>query len=189
MSGITPRGFLGGGLLVATPLIDEPTFRRTVIAVLHHDGEGAIGVVLNRPTALPVSEPFPGWNELAADPPVMFSGGPVSPTGVICLARRSGPVDPVGWTPVLPEYGTLDLARDPDEVRPAVTALRMFTGYAGWAAGQLEDELDEGAWIVAAAQPRDLLSEHPESLWADVLRRQPGRTRLLASYPPDIRLQ
>lgn len=174
---------------MATPLIDEPTFRRTVVAVLHHDAEGAVGVVLNRPSALPVGEPFPGWHHLAADPPVMFSGGPVSLTGVICLARRAGPAEPVGWTLVLPEFGTLDLERDPDEVGPAVRGLRMFAGYAGWAAGQLEGELDDGAWIVADARPSDLLSDHPESLWRDVLRRQPGRTRLLASYPPDIRLQ
>ena len=189
MSGTSPRSSLAGALLVATPLIEEPIFRRTVLAVLHHTDEGAVGVVLNRPSAMPVSDPFVGWEDLAADPPVMFSGGPVSQTSVVCIAAAAGPDPPPGWTPVLPGFGTLDLEHGADEVSSGIAALRMFAGYAGWAAGQLEAELAEGAWVVAAARPGDLLTDHPESLWRDVLRRQPGRTRLLAAYPPDIRLQ
>lgn len=186
MSGL---GSLLGRLLVATPLIEEATFRRTVIGLLHHDVDGALGVILNRPSAMPVDEPFPGWEPLAAAPAVMFSGGPVSQTSVVCLARAVAGAEPPGWTPVVGGFGTLDLECPPAAVEPAVAGLRLFAGYAGWAAGQLEVELDEGAWIVAEALPDDLLSEAPTGLWRRILRRQPGRTRLLAAYPPDVRLQ
>ena len=189
MSGRDPRSSLAGRLLVATPLIEEPIFRRTVIWVLHHDIDGALGVVLNRPSDMPVDEPFPGWENLAAHPAVMFSGGPVSQTSVVCLAEAVAGATPAGFTPVVPGFGTLDLEGTPDTVGPAVSGLRMFAGYAGWSPGQLEEELAEGAWIVADARPEDLLTDVPIRLWRTVLRRQPGRTRLLAAYPPDVRLQ
>jgi putative transcriptional regulator len=177
-----------GKLLVATPLIDEPTFRRSVIAVLHHTDEGAVGVVLNRPSTLPVGEPFPDWHALAADPPVMFSGGPVADTAVVCLARLRGDGVPAGFAGLATGVGVLDIQAGIDDLRESVDSVRLFAGYAGWAADQLEGEVAEGAWAIVDAEPDDIHGDQPEDLWVRVLRRQAGPLKLMAWYPPDVSL-
>lgn len=165
---------LKGQLLVATPALVDPNFARTVVLVLEHAGEGAAGVVLNRPTDMALVGHLPGWEDRAADPEVVFAGGPVSPTGVICLALCDGEVQPI------------DPTSDPDEGPGSVDRLRVFAGYAGWGPGQLEAEVVEGSWFVVDSRPDDAVSPHPGDLWRAVLRRQPGRLRLFADYPDDI---
>ncbi len=95
---------LKGRLVVATPALPDPNFDRTVVLLLAHSEEGAAGVVLNRPSEMHVSEPLPKWDRLAADPPVVFVGGPVGPGGAICLAQSkpglTSDQQAVGWTPL-----------------------------------------------------------------------------------------
>jgi putative transcriptional regulator len=181
-------GSLKGRLLIALPALRDPNFDRTIVFVLQHDEAGAVGVVLNRPTRLEVVDALPQWGHIVANPPVFFVGGPVGPSSAICLARlRSevpdGPAD--GWQAVTDRIGTLDLTRDPDEVAGEVDAIRVFSGYAGWRGGQLEDELVAGAWLVTDAASADPLCEEPAELWRIVLRRQPGSLALLALFPED----
>jgi len=174
-----------GALLVATPLLTGPTFDRTVILLMAHEAEGSFGVVLNRATDVPVDRILPEWAALATDPASVFVGGPVAPEAAICLARLRGE-RPVGWTSIGEAgVGTLDLAGSPQAWEPHVTHLRVFAGYAGWGAGQLEAELAEHAWLVAAAQPDDPFTPVPAALWRTVLRRQPGLVAALADYPLD----
>lgn len=173
-----------GRLLVATPLLDDPNFARAVVLVLEHGGEGAFGVVLNRPTDVTVAEAVPDWESVAAAPAVVFGGGPVSPESVIALARgRATGGD--GWIPVLGDLGTVDIGRDPADVGAEVHSLRIFVGYAGWAAGQLEAEIDVGAWFVVDARTDDAFTTKPAELWRRVLRRQRGRLAMFAWYPTD----
>jgi putative transcriptional regulator len=179
---------LKGRLLVATPNLGDPNFERTVVLLLEHGPDGALGVVLNRPSELDVAEPLPEWARAAAHPPVVFIGGPVAPSAAVCLARvgRHGGAD--GWQPLLglgSGIGTLDLDSDPDDAIPRLEEIRVFAGYAGWGAGQLEDEIEEGGWFVVDAEPGDPLSPAPERLWATVLRRQKGTLALFAAYPAD----
>ena len=175
---------LKGLLLVANPAMGDENFDRTVVLLLEHSDEGALGLVLNRPTGTHVADPLPGWEPLAASPSVVFVGGPVSPESAICLARpRSEPFD--GWTDLVGGLGALDLTRDPDEVGHDVDELRVFAGYAGWAPGQLEAEIDGGGWFVAAPEKADALTDDPDTLWRDVVRRQRGRVQLFADYPAD----
>jgi len=174
-----------GRLLVATPSLGDPNFARTVVLILEHGDEGAIGVVLNRPTGTDVSDPLPGWQRLAAEPPVVFAGGPVSPDAAICLARSWPDEFTDAYEPLLGALGTIDLSVDPDDVSAAVQALRIFAGYAGWAGGQLEAEIAEGAWFVVDARAEDVLSAEPLDLWADVLRRQRGDLKFYANFPSD----
>ena len=175
-----------GRLLVASPRLGDPNFERAVVLVLDHGPDGALGVVLNRPTGLPVDEILDAWRDQAeATPPgVVFRGGPVSPDAVIGLART----DPAGTAPggrvVLDGVGTVDLAVDPAEQPMAVVGVRMFAGYAGWAADQLEDELTDGAWFVLDAEVTDVFTPEAAALWHDVLQRQGGSLALLATYPP-----
>lgn len=164
---------LKGQLLVATPGLLDPNFFRTVVLLLEHTDEGAVGVVLNRPSDFELVATLPDWETRAAAPPVVFVGGPVAEGTAICLGRVGGQD---GITVV-------DASRDPDDL--AADEVRFFSGYAGWGSGQLEDEIDEGAWIVVEADPDDALDDEPELLWSRVLERQGGDLALLARYPDD----
>ena len=155
--------------------------------MLEHSDVGALGVVLNRPSEMLVGEPLPGWQSAAADPPVLFIGGPVEPSKVICLGRTARPEEIGGWTPVLGPVGLVDLNLGPGHLRGLVE-VRVFAGHAGWGPGQLEWELEEGAWLVVDAEAADVHTPRPATLWADVLARQSGPTAWLARYPDDARL-
>jgi putative transcriptional regulator len=180
---------LRGRLLVATPDLEDPNFFRTVVLLLEHSPDGALGVVLNRPSAgTTVATPLPAWAPLAADPPVIFVGGPVQPQAAIGLAHRAGAADPDGFAPLSDELGTVDLERDPADVAPRVDRIRVFAGYSGWGPRQLEGELGTGGWFVVDSDPSDWWTAEPEALWRVVLRRQPGKERLFAEYPLDASL-
>lgn len=171
---------------MATPNLGDPNFDRTVVLVLEHGHEGALGVVLNRPSELDVAEPLPEWARAAADPAVVFIGGPVAPSAAVCLARLDASQDTAGWQVVVGQtVGTLDLDADPDEAIPRLRDLRVFAGYAGWGPRQLEGEIADGGWFVVDAEAADPLSSAPGDLWAAVLRRQRGTLALFADYPSD----
>ena len=172
-----------GKLLVATPLIGDGNFERTVVLMLAHEEEGAAGVVLNRPSGLLVGDALPQWVPHLASPPTMFIGGPVSNESVVALARVHQPPEQEWWTPVLDMVGTLDLEADVDNVAGAVDGVRLFAGYAGWSSGQLEDEIESGAWFVVDADADDLLTQNPSDLWSAVLSRQPSPTSWFSHYP------
>ena len=179
---------LAGKLLVATPALTDPNFSRTVVQLVQHaDDDGALGVVLNRPSETPLGDVLPGWALLAPDPVVVFVGGPVQETAAICLARlsRPEPSDSVVVVPGAPWLGTLDL--DVDAADP-VQEVRVFAGYAGWSPGQLEAEVEEGSWWVLDALPHDCFTPDPERLWAQVVRRQGMPLALASTYPPDVSL-
>ena len=180
-----PTPLSAGCLLVALPTLTDPNFERTVVLVLAHDaGEGSLGVVLNRPTDTEVADPLPRWAPLAARPGVVFLGGPVGATAAIGVARGTGRAG-TGWAPVAGHLGTVDLGLDPDQLAGPVDAVRVFSGYAGWGPGQLESEIDQGAWLVVDGAPDDVLCADPARLWRLILRRQGGRTAWLANWPLD----
>lgn len=181
-----------GQLLVATPVIDEPTFARTVVLLLQAGADdGALGVVLNRPTDVEVARVLPGWDELVEQPRQVFEGGPVQPQAAICLARlHAGAPELPGVAPLLtslpgPGLATVDLDAPPDDVAPALARVRVFAGYAGWSAGQLEAEVDEGAWWVLDALPADPFPVQPELLRQQVLRRQGPPLAFAVTLPGD----
>jgi putative transcriptional regulator len=161
-------------LLVAAPPLVDPNFDRSVVLLLEHRPEGAMGVILNRPNPHRLDDALPGWERLAPEPAVLFIGGPVDDgTGIALTTDADGRPDIV------------DLNLEPSRVdvpRP----VRIFVGHAGWGAGQLEDELGQGAWVVADALPHDLVTPRPDRLWRDVLRRQGGHTAWLANVPADL---
>ncbi|NQV06122.1 YqgE/AlgH family protein [bacterium] len=176
---------LTGKLLVAGPAIIDLNFARTVVLVCDHDENGALGLVLDRPSDVEADEHLPDWAPALTRPPVVFLGGPVEPAIAVGLGTvGAGHSEPPGWRAVVAGVGLVDLAED--DAIGLVDSLRVFSGYAGWAPGQLEAELAEpNGWIVVEAVPDDLLTEHPERLRRAVLRRQTGSVRLLADYPAD----
>jgi putative transcriptional regulator len=178
--GLAPAG---GRLLVATPLLGDPHFARTVVYLLEHDGGGTVGVILNRPSHTPVGQLLPEWHAAVSGPPVVFGGGPVQPDGALCLAQLDG--DGPGVRRVVDGVGTVDLDGDLTLIVGLARRLRVFAGHAGWSPGQLEDEVAEGAWWAVEGSPDDLFSTEPRRMWADVLRRQPPPLNLLSTFPPD----
>jgi putative transcriptional regulator len=177
---------LVGHLLVATPGLRDPNFERTVVLLVAHEDGGALGVVLNRATEVPVSEVLGSWGSLASEPSVVFEGGPVQPEAAICLARvRSTTGDTRGFSRVDGNLGTVDLSTDPDRMRDDLIEVRVFAGYAGWSPGQLEDEIATGSWLTFKALPSDAFTDRPDDLWGMVLRRQGGMYAAVAMYPSD----
>lgn len=172
-------------LLVATPPLTDPNFDRTVIYVLEHSEDGAVGVVLNRP----LDEDPPGelhaWAVHLSPPATLFGGGPVDASALIALAKLTGAVEGA-WSRVADGLGSIDLMLDPDDVAQRVPALRVFRGYSGWGAQQLDEELTEGAWMLLDAELTDVFSESPADLWRTVLRRQGGRLAWVANAPDDL---
>lgn len=177
-----------GRLLVASPRLADPNFARTVVQILARDvDDGALGVVLNRPSTTAVVELLGSWAPLAADPPMVFVGGPVGHQGAIGLARGASDQPAPGWVPIVGHLGTVDLALSPPDLPVPIEAVRVFSGHAGWGAGQLEAEIEEGAWVVLDATAEDPLCAEPERLWRSVLRRQGGKLAWLANVPLDPR--
>ena len=174
---------LRGHLLVAGPSLQDPSFRHTVVLVGDHGDDGAMGVVLNRSSPVTVRDAVPPMAPLVDPGATVYLGGPVQPQAVVVLADFAEPeragglvLETVGFLP-----GTVD---DPDELG-GLNAVRVFAGYAGWAPGQLEEELDEGSWLVFPARAADVFSTRPDELSADVLRREGGKYAVLALLPPD----
>lgn len=177
---------LTGRLLVATPELRDPNFERTVVLVVAHEEAGALGVVLNRATEVPVAEVLANWSGLAGEPPVVFEGGPVTPEAAICLAQaRPGVTGLTGFSQVAGMIGTIDLSSDPETVSADLVTVRVFAGYAGWSPGQLENEISTGSWFVFDALPVDAFATRPDDLWTMVLRRQGGLLAAVAYYPAD----
>lgn len=176
---------LRGRLLVATPELQDPNFARTVVLVLEHGDEGALGLVLNRPTDTTIRDALPAWADLAAAPAVVFVGGPVQPQAAIGIARRADGGESDGYAPLFGDLGTVDLERDPAQIVPGVAAVRVYVGYSGWGPGQLDGELAADGWYVVNVAPDDAWTSRPDDLWRGVLRRQPGPLRLVAGFPDD----
>jgi len=163
-------------LLIAAPSLHD-YFRRTVVLVIEHTPEGALGVVLNRASEALVADAIPALSELAEDDDLIRVGGPVSPEAVLALGEFGDPSE--AGTAVVGTLGTLD----PDAANESLRRVRVYAGYAGWGAGQLDGEVEQGAWIVDAASPEDPFRQG--DIWSDALRRKGGGYRLLATMPSD----
>jgi putative transcriptional regulator len=185
-----------GKLLVAAPGMTDPRFEKTVVLLLDHDADGALGVVLNRPTSVGVAEVLPGWNAVVSAPDVVFDGGPVATDSALGVAQVAGSEEPVGFRTMFGgadedafgpmigrRTGLVDLDTPIELMTGALASLRVFAGYAGWAPGQLEDEIGTGGWFVLEARAEDISAPAPANLWRVVLRRQTGDLALMSTYP------
>ncbi len=141
-----------------------------------------MGVVLNRPSETEVSEVAPELSDLADGEPV-FVGGPVQPQALVVLAEFSDP-EVAAWI-VAADVGFVAADTDQDTLVQAIRRGRVYAGYSGWGAGQLETELAEDSWIVEPPLPSELFPDDPEALWHEVLARKGGQFALLARMPDD----
>lgn len=176
-------GSLVGSLLLASPSLIDPNFARTVVLVGLHSGDGAMGVVLNRPSTVTVGEAVPQLQETLGAMEPVYLGGPVQPSSVVFLAEFMDP-SPAGLL-VLGRIGFPAPDAGIEELAEATERRRVFAGHAGWGPGQLDAEVADGDWITHDAEPQDVFSEDPEELWSGVLTRKGGSYALIARMPPD----
>jgi putative transcriptional regulator len=173
---------LTGSLLIAGPSLFDPNFRRSVVLIGHHDHDGAVGVVLNRSLEVPVSQAVPPLGDLVDPDDPVYLGGPLQRDGVVVVADF---VDPSrAEILALGSIGFLPPEVDPD-IATVIRRARVFAGYAGWGAGQLEAELDERSWLVDPARPEDVFHPEPQRLWDIVVRRLGARYEMLRTMPVD----
>ncbi|HEY4007532.1 MAG TPA: YqgE/AlgH family protein [Pseudonocardia sp.] len=178
-----------GTLLVAAPGLHDPNFRRTVVYVIDHRGEGTLGVVLNRPSEVSVNDVLPAWAPHSTKPKAVFVGGPVDAKTALCLAAFLPGHDPSrmnGVVAVRGPVGLVDLESDPRRLAPRMRGLRVFAGYSGWNSGQLDGEISRGDWIPVPALPDDVVTATTGDLWGRVLRRQGMPLALLSTFPADV---
>lgn len=178
-----------GMLLVATPALIDPNFVDSVVLLLDVDDEGALGVVLNRPSGIAVADVLQDWGDVVAEPEVLFRGGPVSTEGALAVATLRAESDvPVGFRAVDGRLGLVDLDTPVELLEGSLEGVRIFAGYAGWGAEQLIGEIAGGSWYVVPAQLPDVFRVDPSDLWRDVLRRQPGELAWHSTRPfdPDL---
>ena len=175
---------LAGRLLISSPSLIDPNFRRTVVLMTHHDEEGAVGLVLSRPSELTIAVAVPDLGELPCAGDVVYVGGPVQPEAVVVLIELEEPDD--GVEPIVGNVGYMPPDVPPEDLE--LSRARVFAGYSGWGPGQLEAELEEPAWIVANAEPDDVFASDPDELWRTVLQRKGGKFNLIATMPYDPRL-
>jgi putative transcriptional regulator len=169
---------LAGSLLLAHPVLRDPNFRKTAILMSTHGPEGAMGVVLNRPLGKRLGELKGDFalGPLASTP--IYTGGPVQ-TDQLILAAWQARDDSFQL-----HFG-IDPAKAAEMLSDEATRLRAYLGYSGWSAGQLENELESGTWIIASS-PVDLF-ERPmqEALWRSLLTDEGDQWRLLVDEPDE----
>ena len=178
---------LGKGVfLVAAPALRDPNFRQTVVLLCEHGPEGALGVVVNRPTAMLVSEALPQVPVLEGQHHVLFSGGPVQPNHVLVLFRLSEtPTDTHHVFDGVYLGGDMGVLERLITIPTGTEAFRAYVGYSGWGPGQLEQEMKTGAWITLPADPTIVFEKEPALIWPDILRSFVGPYESYAEMPPD----
>lgn len=178
-----PPGSMAGRLLIASTTLQDPNFARTVVLIGMHGPEGALGLVLNRPSTSTVAEAVPQLAEIVEDSEPLFVGGPVRSSSIVVIGEFTDP-DAAGVL-VLGRIGLPGADVDPARLAEATSRVRIYAGYAGWGEGQLDAELEQGDWIEQDALPEDVFCAEPEGLWSAALARKGGRYALIARMPPD----
>lgn len=175
-----------GQLLVSIPDLGDDNFDQAVVLMVEHDGQGALGLVLNSPSATPVAEHLPDLVPMLASPAMFFVGGPVGVGGLLALGRRTLDRAATHSTEVSGRVVLVEPQALVEGRAEGLDVVRLYTGYSGWAPGQLDAELTSGAWHVVAPTHSDVFTSEPDQLWRSVMRRQGGRLAAQALYPDDI---
>lgn len=174
---------LRGKLLVASPALADPSFARSVVFITEHGPEGAMGIVLDKPSETAVVELAPQLDEVAGPDAPVYVGGPVQPSALVVLAEFSDPAA-AAWI-VVADVGFASADVEMDELARSVRRARVYAGYSGWGPGQLEAEMEVDSWIVEPPLPPELFPDDPEALWSAVLARKGGQYALVARMPAD----
>jgi putative transcriptional regulator len=177
---------LAGHFLIADPRLADPNFRQSVVLIVRHDAEGALGLVVNRPAPLPFHKV---WEQLCKEPcPTeveLFVGGPCG--GPLMALHASSELGEIDVTEEL--HFTADIQHIRSLLEESVQPLRLFGGYSGWGPGQLESEMDAGGWLVVPADMEHIFGP-PDELWISLmqeLKKSPSLSEVLKikNIPPE----
>lgn len=173
---------LRGRLLISGGGLFDLNFRHTVVLVGQHNAEGAVGVVLNRPLDVTVEDAVPVLRSLVKPGELLYQGGPVQPRSPVLLAELAHP----GLADVL-VFGSVGflVGEISEDILPGIRRARVYAGYAGWGAGQLEAEIAQEAWILEPAAEDDVFTDKPDTLWSRLLERKGPEYRQLSRTPFD----
>jgi putative transcriptional regulator len=174
---------LRGQLLIAGPRLVDPNFHRSVVLVCAHSEEGALGLIVNRPTDVAAGDAVPELAGILGTGEPLWTGGPVQPQSIVLLAELDEIPDEALM--VAGDVGLVLQGTDLGDLETTARRARAFLGYAGWGPGQLDGEMESGDWIVAPADPDDAFTEDADALWGQALARKGGEYALLATMPPD----
>lgn len=176
-----------GILLIAPPALEDPNFRRSIVLICEHSEDGSFGLVINRLLDAEPSDVLEGVDNYAGN---LSLGGPVQTDTLHYLHRHEEYVsdaipiiDGVLWGGSFDAIKTLI-----ESYQSSPQTLRFFLGYAGWGAGQLQEEIEQGGWIRTTANVEDVFTDDPDALWRNVLRRMGGEFAVLANFPEDPRM-
>lgn len=178
-----------GMLMLAAPGMLSSEFARTVVLIIEHNLEHTLGVVLNRRSEVAVANVLPEWLDYVAKPQALYLGGPLGPQAAIGVGvTTSGTVieNHPEFTRLANRLVHVDLRTDPATLGGLLEGVRIFAGYAEWAPGQLDDEIERGDWYVAPALPSDVIAPAGTDLYSDIMRRQPMPLPLFSTFPADI---
>ena len=181
-------GIRAGCFLIANTTLRDPNLSRTVVLLCERNDQGSMGLVINRPTAHTLAEAISGLPERATQ--LLYWGGPVQQRMVLVLHRDA--LDSPGAKEIVDGMALgadnqallhlLEKSANPAE------RVRVFSGYAGWAAGQLEAEMQLHSWIVAPGQTALVFHDDPEKVWAEALVSLGPQYAHLTAIPPDPRV-
>ncbi|AIG64884.1 hypothetical protein CATYP_10395 [Corynebacterium atypicum] len=178
-----------GMLAVAAPGLPSVQFARSVVLIVQYNSYFTFGVDLTRRSDVAVANVLPEWADQVSSPPALYIGGPVEPQSVVGLGLTKNGVD-IASRPRLTRLANrlvhLDLRGGPEEFIDDLDGARLFAGFAEWAPGQLEDEVDRGDWFITPALPSDVIAPGPADLWSDVMRRQSMPLPLFSTFPKDV---
>ncbi|AJE34388.1 hypothetical protein B842_12715 [Corynebacterium humireducens NBRC 106098 = DSM 45392] len=178
-----------GMLLVAAPGMLSDEFNRSVVLIIEHNEHLTFGVNLASRSDLAVFNVMPDWLPAVAKPQALYIGGPLNQQSVVGLAMTKAGVD-METAPQLNRLANrlahVDLRADPGDIAELVEGMRLFAGYAEWAPGQLDGEIDRGDWFVTPALPTDVIVPGRTDLWGDVMRRQQPPLPLFSTFPADL---
>ncbi len=173
-----------GRLLISEPSLQDFYFKKSVVLLAEHSAEGSFGLIINKPIHMrlrEISSEFPDFDAK------VFLGGPVKTDSIFFIHTRNDLI-PDSQEVLKDLFWGGDIRQvkrllDNHELGP--DDIRFFVGYSGWAANQLEEELERNSWIVSKTFKDQVISNQPEMLWSDILKSLGGDYPLWANFPND----
>lgn len=178
-----------GMLLVAAPGMYSDDFARSVVLIVEHSQYMTFGVNLTSRLDVAVANVMPEWLPCVAKPQALYLGGPLHQESVVGVGVTKLGVDENAHE-VFKKLANcivhVDLRADPNEIAEYLDGMRLFAGFAEWAPGQLDQEINRGDWFVAPALPSDVIAAGSTDVWGDVMRRQNFPLPLFSTFPIDM---
>ena len=167
-----PKSLGPGKILVASRELGDPNFAETVILLVHYDNEGAIGLMLNRRTDLPISRVLTQFKTAKGISDPVYLGGPVETPTVFALLRSQEKIESAEHV-----FGSVYWISSKTALekmissRPDRSAYHIYLGYAGWTSEQLRNEIRLGGWFIFQADNQTIFNAHPDSLWREMIKK------------------